>query len=689
MKTTTPSRSAAARRFVPVAAIMLATTLNITAAEAKKTAPVAADPHLVELPELVVTARRVEEHPLDVPAYTNVITREQIEKSGASNLIELLKSQANLSFTSLSSGPTNTKVSMRGTGTDGNGRTLILIDGIRANRPDMGEFNWLQFAVQDIESIEVIQGPQGGYYGDNAVGGVIKINTRGTPTKSGGQVNALVGSNATIKTSGLYTQALGKAWVSVSGGHDESDGYRARSGYDADSAALKIGYDNNKKSLTQMGFAYVDTDYEQPGGLTLDEYNSDPTQLGTHSVADGRSEVYRMTVSNEYGEKSGSKLITDAGYFSTKEFSHTQYFQFGGFESSFDRVIEGGSFSPKALIVLGGGRITPGLDVNYDEIDSKASGTFTNPAWYGDISRTVVAPYMGGEYALSDVIGVSGVVRHEFNEMSAERVNATRVKTERNEEGSAYQLAVNCRPVKSVRYYAKYDHSYRFPATDEIAYYQGLNGGPGGTPVFFNQDLKPEVSDAFEAGGDYTDGFWVLGGAVYHMETEDEIAYNSSTNLNENIARTERSGVQAHVVHDRCWVGFRTRADYVSARIKENSGASSQQSGQLPMVPVWQSTSTVFVRPLTGLLIEFTHRFLGSSNSTFSTTPANMIELPAANMFDFKVSYQLTPAWLAYLGANNIADQKSMGAAFQTDFGANTIYPNEGRFIYLGSTYKF
>ncbi|HEY8933364.1 MAG TPA: TonB-dependent receptor plug domain-containing protein, partial [Rariglobus sp.] len=112
------------------------------------------DATTVALPPVVVTARRIKEDPVDVPAYTQVITRADIENSGATNLIELLKTQANLDFISLSSSPANTKVSLRGTGIDGNGRTLILVDGIRTNRPDMGDYNWLQFPLQDIESIE-------------------------------------------------------------------------------------------------------------------------------------------------------------------------------------------------------------------------------------------------------------------------------------------------------------------------------------------------------------------------------------------------------------------------------------------------------------------------------------------------------------------------------------------------------
>lgn len=688
MKTTTPSRSASARRFVSVAAIIIATTLNITAAEAEKNAPEPTDPHLVELPELVVTARRIEEHPLDVPAYTNVITREQIEKSGASNLIELLKSQANLSFTSLSSSPTNTKVSMRGTGNgDNNGRALILIDGIRANRPDMGSFNWLQFAVQDIESIEVIQGPQGGYYGDNAVGGVIKINTRGAPNKSGGQVSALVGSNATVKTSGSYTQAVGNAWTTVSAGHDESEGYRNHSDYMADSGALRFGYDNKKNSATQVGVSYIATEFEQPEGLTKAQFAADPTQDGGN-FSDGWSKTYRVTGSSQFGGKDESTLLSDIAYFNTNEYADQRSWQ-----SVYNREIQGGSVSPKVVVEFNDFNLTPGLDLNYDQLVSHVDSTSVfSPAYsFGQLDRWVAGPYLGGEYAASERIGFSGVWRHEFNKMTADTFNTNSPSNKhfsRTEEGDAYQLAVNFRPEKGLRVYAKYDHTYRFPSTDEVTYYQGFSGGPFLTPVFFNPALRPEQSDNFEVGGDFTKGYWVLGGAVYHMQTNNEVFYNSATNLNENIDLTERNGFQAHFGYDNCVIGFRSRVDYVSAQVRENSITNAQQSGQLPMVPVWQTTESVFFRPATGMLFEFTHRFAGGSDSTFSSTTTNMIRLPATNMFDVKVAYQLTEKWSASAGINNLTDRKSISGAFASS-GSGSIYPGEGRFMYLGSTYKF
>jgi outer membrane cobalamin receptor len=53
-------------------------------------------------------------------------------------------------------------------------QTLVLIDGVEANNPTDGEFDFSNLATADIERIEIIRGPMSGVYGSSAVGGVIQ-----------------------------------------------------------------------------------------------------------------------------------------------------------------------------------------------------------------------------------------------------------------------------------------------------------------------------------------------------------------------------------------------------------------------------------------------------------------------------------------------------------------------------------
>jgi outer membrane receptor protein involved in Fe transport len=644
-----------------------------------QTAPVSDGAY--QLPAVTVTARRVTEDPVDVPAYTQVITRGDIEQSGATNLIELLEEQANLQFTSLAGSPTNTKVSLRGTGTGGNGRTLVLLDGIRTNRPDMGDFNWLQFNLQNIESIEIVQGPQGAFYGDNAVGGVIKINTRGEPSASGGGAQVLAGSDGTFKLSGGYTELFGQAWTSASGGYDTSDGWRDHSGYDSKSAALGVGYDNHKNSVTRLNASFLDNHYDQPGYLTMAQYRQDPSQQGTNS-SNGWSDYRRVTASNEFGVTPQAKLLTDAGASFVREFYH------GGFGTDFNRKMNGFFFSPKAHVETGAFTFTPGVDVNYDELHVRT----TTPV-DSTLSRKVLSPYLTSEWHASDKLALSAGYRHEWNEIAA-REDVSSAKSHRSDDGDAVQLALNYKPVAGLHLYAKYDHTYRFPATDEISFYQGFLGGPGFNQ-FFNKDLKPETSDNYEIGADFKKLGWSAGTSVYCLTTQDEIFYNVATNLNENLAETRRVGAQLNAGYDAGFAALRSRVDYVDAQlIKSTSGAGLISDGTLRMTPAVRLTTTGTVRPVKNVEVSLTHKYIGESlvdDSYASNSPGRVA---GVNLFDAKISYNASDKWRVFAGVNNVFDRSYVSYAtigFPPPFFAPTtvVYPGQGRFIYLGSSVSF
>jgi len=123
--------------------------------------------------ELIVTATRTEEDPLDIPRSVTVITREELEEQTATtrNLNDIL------GLLVPGFGPPN---QLRATNTQTlRGRTpLVLIDGVPQNtnnrtfRQDLRNID-----PAAIERIEVVRGPSA-IYGDGGTGGVINIITR-------------------------------------------------------------------------------------------------------------------------------------------------------------------------------------------------------------------------------------------------------------------------------------------------------------------------------------------------------------------------------------------------------------------------------------------------------------------------------------------------------------------------------
>ena len=96
----------------------------------------------VSLPPMVVSAGRVEQRLSDVPTHTTVLTREDIERSSAQTVDDLLREVPGFSLfrrsSSLVANPTTQGVSLRGIGPSGVSRTLVLLDGVPAERPLRG-----------------------------------------------------------------------------------------------------------------------------------------------------------------------------------------------------------------------------------------------------------------------------------------------------------------------------------------------------------------------------------------------------------------------------------------------------------------------------------------------------------------------------------------------------------------------
>ncbi|WP_257295364.1 TonB-dependent receptor domain-containing protein [Endozoicomonas sp. YOMI1] len=128
-----------------------------------------------ELGRIIVTAARTAQTVDETLAPVTVINREQIERSQASSVTELLKHAPGVQIAS-NGGPGSTSgVFLRGTST---AQTLILMDGQKLNSGANGAAPLEYLDPDQIERIEIVRGPRSTLYGADAVGGVINIITR-------------------------------------------------------------------------------------------------------------------------------------------------------------------------------------------------------------------------------------------------------------------------------------------------------------------------------------------------------------------------------------------------------------------------------------------------------------------------------------------------------------------------------
>lgn len=136
---------------------------------------------LEELMDIEVTlVSRNPEKLTEAASAIQVITREDIRRSGATTLADALRLASNLQVAQLNA--TTYAISARGFNTTSNtlpNKLLVMIDGRTVYTPLYAGVFWdvQQVVLGDVDRIEVVSGPGGSVWGANAVNGVINIVT--------------------------------------------------------------------------------------------------------------------------------------------------------------------------------------------------------------------------------------------------------------------------------------------------------------------------------------------------------------------------------------------------------------------------------------------------------------------------------------------------------------------------------
>ncbi|HEY2384930.1 MAG TPA: TonB-dependent receptor [Terriglobia bacterium] len=167
---------------------------------------------LDQLMNIEVTSVSKQPEPfMKAPAAIQVITQEDIRRSGASSLPEALRLADNLEVAQKNSSAW--AISARGFNTDLSNKLLVLIDGRTVYTPLFSGVFWdrQDYLLEDIDHIEVISGPGGTLWGANAVNGVINIVTKSAKDSQGLYAEAGGGSQLRAVTGIRYGGSLGRS----------------------------------------------------------------------------------------------------------------------------------------------------------------------------------------------------------------------------------------------------------------------------------------------------------------------------------------------------------------------------------------------------------------------------------------------------------------------------------------------
>lgn len=202
--------------------------------EKDNTVRLSADPTMLN--EVVVTATRTPKALKDVPVVTRVISAEEIGKTDATNIQDLLTEELpGLEFGYAMSQETSLNMS----GFGGNA-VLFLVDGERLAGETMDNVDYNRLNLENVGKVEIVKGASSALYGANAVGGVVNLITKennepwrlninsryrnaGKEWRSGGDLSFNTGkwnSNTSVQYSTMNTIRLTDAFDTESKIHE-------------------------------------------------------------------------------------------------------------------------------------------------------------------------------------------------------------------------------------------------------------------------------------------------------------------------------------------------------------------------------------------------------------------------------------------------------------------------------------
>jgi iron complex outermembrane receptor protein len=384
------------------------------------------------------------------PSSITVITREDIEASGAETIGDLLRMVPGMDV--VIGSEVFESLSARLYLSNENHHFLLLIDGRDASDELIGcTFIHIQpIFLEDVERIEIIRGPGSSLYGANAQAGVISITTRALSEGTSGSARVVAGEPGRVAASARASTRVSDWGFSLNGGVDLAGRFwapakRGREIWRARGIVERRLTEGNHL-LLEGGFTGA------KGAITTTLGELDPTQmLGTlrllYESGSIRGQLY--WVMNHVSGSVGSDLV----------FSGIRLAKFKPLEVM-GHVIDGDVqwtvptfYNPLMLIV--GGRVRA-ANLTSSEFLSSSYADITSPDYHQpgiDYWEERAGAFVHGEYAPTDWVTVTGGLRLDYNTVTGEFLSP--------------RLAAVFRPVSNQFFRLGVARAFRKPAFQE------------------------------------------------------------------------------------------------------------------------------------------------------------------------------------------------------------------------------
>lgn len=640
-------------------------------------AAVAASPCLAQsesttpLDPVVVTATRSAQPVNRLPAALIVITREEIERSSAAHLVEVLRARAGVEVIDAYGDGSRTLVGLRGFGENAHSNTLILVNGRKLNNPDIGAPDLNAIALQDIERIEIVQGSVGALLGDQAVGGVINIITRATHG-SGASIHATGGSYATAGVRASAAHRWDTASVRVAALGRYGDNYREHNAlnYENFSARGDFGLGAGDAFLELQ---HVDERLQTPGALLGPEVRDDRRQSHPDFSGDfNNTQTTAATLGTHWDLGARWALEVDA---SRRESDGRFRLSFRGAPATQDATQDRrvSALSPRLTgtfpVAAGSIVLTAGVDAQRSEYRLLSSiGPQSNDQVLLDGYLQAVVPF-----ASAIELVVAGRAARVENDLADGFVFPAGGEIDDSEDALA--LGLSWRPAPALRTFVRYDENYRFAKVDEFF-------GSTFTPGVVN--LRTQTGRSHEVGADWSGTRTRLTALLYRLDLNDELVFDPSTFTNANLPRTRRSGALLEAtLAPAAWLDLAASYTYVDAQVV----SGSLRGKSVPLVP--RQVGRLSARLMPSADWAFGAELQGTGRRAFSGDFDNSLApLPGHAVVNATAQYR-PGRWRLDARVNNLLGHRYSELGSETFLGEASYFPSPELNGWLGAGFEF
>ena len=600
----------------------------------------------------IVSASKVSIPEKEVGGSVTIINRDEIEKSNALTLVDLLRIVPGVAISQ--SGPLGSLTQVRIRGAEAN-HVLVLIDGIEANDPATGsEFNFANLSPDSIDKIEVMRGSQSSVWGSDALAGVINISTRTGGPDTSFTSFAEVGSHDLIRSSASASGGSDKLRYFLQGvyldtsGENISEQGSENDGYDKSELIFNTQYKIKPELTFGLNARYIDSSNEFDDGAFGPPIDADNSSDVNQFY--GLSYLQYSLFDNRWNQKL-SMSLTDTRN-ENQEVSGKS--RTDGEKLKFDYLSE---FTLDTNLFFNERhKLLFSIEQEQERFKQRGPISFGDPNQNQDLTNIGFT----AEYRLSilDQLFLSASLRKDDND-EFEDSDTVRFTGAYTIESTGTKLR------------ASYVTGIKNPSfTDVYGFFAGSFVG--------NPNLKPEKSEFWEVGFDQS--LWAdtmhLGATLFWEDLKDEITtifFPVTTAINLD-GRSERNGVEIYFnAKLGSLMDMRGAYTYTDSTEPDTSGLQVREIRR----PKTVASLQLNYKLLSGKAnLSSSLSYVDEQNDLdFSTFPAGEVTLDDYYLLNVTGSYSVTDNLNVYMRVNNLLDE-----SYQDVYGFETL----GKTVYAG-----